>query len=192
MARPRDPEISQRVVDACVELLGEVGRAGLTRAAVARRAGVSLPAVHRRFADVDEILLAVATSTHERVRDLEPGPTPPTLRAWLMAGLNRTVDVMAAEPRLRREAAELLAAASGNTQLDAVFGASLATERTEGLAVVERARESGEIRADVDAEALLDLAAAAAYYRLLWRGQILEPGDVDSVVDLVMSGAAPR
>jgi len=60
VARPRDRSIDRAVIDACVELLEEVGRHRLSREQIARRAGVSLPAVNRRFDSVDDILLAVA------------------------------------------------------------------------------------------------------------------------------------
>lgn len=191
MARPRDPAIDTRIVDACVEMLGEVGRAGLSRAAIARRAEVSLPAVNRRFADVDEILLAVASSRHVGVRALKPEPEAATFRDWLASRLGHTIAVMNAQPTIRRQASELLAAACGNPTLDETFRASLAIERNEGLAAIERAKRAGEMRQDINTDALLDLVAAATYYRLIWRGEVLDTGEVESVVDLLVESTRP-
>ena len=39
-------------------------------------------------------------------------------------------------------------------------------------------------------EALLDLAAGAAYYRLLWRGVALTEKQVEPLVDLILTGAS--
>ena len=47
--RPRDARIDSAVLDAAAALLGEVGYADLTVAAIADRAGTSRPAVYRRW-----------------------------------------------------------------------------------------------------------------------------------------------
>ena len=44
--------------------------------------------------------------------------------------------------------------------------------------------------AEVDGEALLDLAAGAAYYRLLWRGVALTEKQAEPLVDLILTGAS--
>lgn len=192
MARPRDPRIDRLVVDACVELLDERGRAGLSRAQVAERAGVSLPAVNRRFADVDEILVQVArTPGRPPDREERAGPAAPqTLRDHLVTGLTSIARGFDGGG-VRRAAAELLAAAAGNPDIDQAFRATLADLRAEGLAWVERAKEAGEIDEDTDAELLLDLVTGSAYYRLLWRGQAISEDEVAGVVDLVLRGARP-
>jgi len=193
VARPRDETIDRKVVDACVALLQEHGRAGLSRARIAARAGVSLPAVNRRFADVEEILLAVAR-TPGTARDPE-GSTPPppeadSLRAHLVGRLTALARTLTQVP-LRRSAAEILAAAAGDPRIDEAFQATLATLRADGLALVARAQAAGEVAEDVDGELLLDLVTGSAYYRLLWRGRAITEREVEQVVDLVLRGAAP-
>jgi len=184
--RPRDRSIDAAVVDACVELLDEVGRHRLSRDQIARRAGVSLPAVNRRFASVDDILLAVART---------PGSVPQrpegidSLRSFLVASLTATARYLEARPS-RRAASELLAAAAGDERIGSAFESTLAGLRAEGLAWVEHARARGEVGAEVDGEALLDLAAGAAYYRLLWRGVALTEKQVEPLVDLILTGAS--
>jgi len=183
MPRPRDPSIDRAVVDACVELLDEVGRSRLSRAAIARRAGVSLPAVNRRFASVDEIILEIARTPMHPVGSL---PEAPGLRPHLVALLRRAAGVLARQP-IRRSAAELLAAAAGDEQIDEAFQASLRAVREETLTAVDRAREHGELAADADGELLLDLLVGAMYYRLLWRGERLGESDVEPLVDHVLA-----
>ncbi|WP_170219196.1 TetR-like C-terminal domain-containing protein [Nocardioides litoris] len=191
MARPRDPSIDDKVARACVELLGEVGRAGMTRAAVARRAGVGLPSVNRRYDDVDEVILATISPRPEvGARLVEVGPG--SLRAWMVARLTVTARGMQAEPALRRQAAELMAAATGHPGIDDAFAASLAQDRAEGLEHARAAQDRGEVRPDVDLEALLDLLAASAFYRLVWRGSAPREDEVEGIVDLLLEGARPR
>lgn len=178
------------IVAACVDLLEEVGRHGLSRAQIARRAGVSVPAVTRRFESVDDVLLAVA-----RTPGREPGSSTTaaatSLREFLVLSLTASVQAFS-QGRVRRPASELLAAVAGSPAIDEVFQATLIQVRDEGLTWIRRARESGEVRVDVDPEMILDAVTGAAYYRLLWRGQAIQEADVEPLVDLVLGGAAPR
>lgn len=188
MARPRDASIDRAVIDACLALLDEVGRHRLSREQIARRAGVSLPAVNRRFASVDDILLEIA-----RTPPHEPGTLEgvDSLRSFLVAALQRAARMLAATP-VRRSASELLAAAAGDERIAKAFQSTLADLRSEGLAWVEHARERGEVADHVDGETLLDMVNGALYYRLLWRGETLSEAEVEPLVDLILSGAAPR
>lgn len=187
MARPRDPSIDQAIARACFELLAEHGRARMSREQIARRAGVSLPALTRRFATVDDALLAALRA------DPEPVPLPPvtSLREFLVASLTRTARGTAG-PGLRRSSAELMAAAAGDDRIADAFQTALADTRAEGHRWIAEARDRGELRTDVDADTLLDLLAGAAYYPLLWRGESLAENRVTAVVDLLLDGAAPR
>jgi AcrR family transcriptional regulator len=182
--RPRDPSIDRAIIDACVELLGEEGRSRLSRDRIARRAGVSLPAVNRRFGSVDEIIRAIASTPMH-----EPGSLPPAtdLRSHLVARLTRAARTQARLP-IRRSAAELIAAAAGDEQIDEAFAGSLARVRAETLELIDRARETGELPPDADGELLLDLLDGALYYRLLWRNTRLAEADVETLVDTVLAG----
>ena len=184
--RPRDPEIDRAVVAACVQLLDEVGRAGLTRALVARRAGVSLPAVNRRFDDIDDVLLAVAATPGGEPEE----PTDGDLRTFLVRTLTRLSRAFAAGV-VRRPAAELLAAAAGDERIEKAFGASLADVRAAGIEHVRRAQRDGAVVADLPPDLVLDLVHGAAYYRLLWRGEAVTAAEVEPLVDVVLRGCAP-
>lgn len=185
MARPRDPSIDQAVIEACVELLDEVGRHRLSRDQIARRAGVSLPAVIRRFGSVDDILVAVASTPMRRPDTLAGADS---LRSFLVLSLRRTARTMATMP-IRRPAAEMLAAAAGDERIGKAANTSLGDIRAEGLRWVEWARDRGQVAPEVDGELLLDLVNGAAYYRLLWRGEVLSQDEVEPLVDLILVGA---
>lgn len=186
MGRPRDRSIDRAVIFACVELLDEVGRHRLSRDQIARRAGVSLPAVNRRFDSVDDILVAVASTPMHEPRALSGADS---LRSFLVMSLTRTARTFAATP-IRRSASELLAAAAGDERIEKALETTLADLRADGLGWVEWARDRGEVDPEVDGETLLDLANGAVYYRLLWRGEAITEDEVEPLVDLILTGAA--
>lgn len=179
------------MIEACVQLLDEVGRQRLTRERIARRAALSLPSVTRRYASVDDVLLAVARTPPRPPAGEPPAEHAHSLRDYLIASLTRTARAFAAGG-IRRPASELLAAAAGDTRIDKAFRVALAGLRGDGLAWVEHARRIGEIDPDVNGELLLDLVTGGAYYRLLWRGEPVPLEEVTDIVDLVLRGAQPR
>jgi len=174
------------VIDACLELLDEQGRHQLSRERIARRAGVSLPAVNRRFASVDDILLAIASTPFHDPHGL---PEADSLRSFLVLSLRRTARTFATGS-IRRPASEMLAAAAGDERIQEALEASLANLRAEALGWVEWARERGEIARGVDGETLLDLINGSVYYRLLWRGEAIGEDEVEPLVDWILAGAA--
>ena len=176
------------MVDACVELLAEVGRHQLSRDQIARRAGVSLPAVNRRFDSVDDILLAVASTPIYEPYAL---PEADSLRSFLVLSLTRTSRTFSRMP-IRRPSSELLAAAAGDERIEKALTTTLAHLRTEGLGWVEWARQRGEVVSTVDGDTLLDLVQGAVYYRLLWRGEVITEAEVEPLVDLILAGARPH
>jgi AcrR family transcriptional regulator len=66
----RSRETLTRLLDAAAALLSEQGREAATVPAIARRAGLSVGVVYRRFADKDALLRAVYERVHERFRVL--------------------------------------------------------------------------------------------------------------------------
>jgi Tetracyclin repressor-like, C-terminal domain len=51
-----------------------------------------------------------------------------------------------------------------------------------------RAIERGEMRADADVQALIDLLYGAIYYRLLLHTRPLEPEQIDAALDITFEG----
>jgi AcrR family transcriptional regulator len=182
VARPRDSAIDRAIIVAALELLEEVGRQRLSRDQIARRAGVSLPAVNRRFGSVDEIMAAIVRTP---LYVETPLPETEDLRAHLVAVLGRAVDTFARVP-IRRPTAEILAAAAGDPQIAAAFAASLQSVQAGTIERIEQARDRGELRPDTDPQLFLDLLNGALYYRLLWRGQTMTRDEVLPLVDLLL------
>ena len=67
MARPRDPNLEDRILKAARRLWRKEGQNGLTLRAVARVARTNTPAVYRRFPHRDDILRALLQQTKQEV-----------------------------------------------------------------------------------------------------------------------------
>ena len=66
--RPRDPGVDQAILVATIQLLSEVGYTRVTVAEVARRAGVSKPAIYRRWSQKSQLVVeAMVTQMPTRV-----------------------------------------------------------------------------------------------------------------------------
>jgi hypothetical protein len=88
----------------------------------------------------------------------------------------------------------VLVDAAGDPELHAIFRATLVEPRRAALReVVERAIARGELRDDLDVEALIDLLSAPYLYRLLIDGGDLEHAfaRVPGYLDVLLRGAAP-
>lgn len=68
-ARGEGERLREEVVEASAALIAEHGQEALSLRAIARRAGITAPAIYRHFADVEEIRQAVTTSTFDKLAD---------------------------------------------------------------------------------------------------------------------------
>jgi len=106
--RPADPDIEQRVIAAALAVYGEVGWAGFTLDAVARRAPVGKAALYRRWPTKEALLLAAFEHLAEPP---EPGGKPVGLRECLITMAGQVVDMFVGPkamvlPRILIEAAQ--------------------------------------------------------------------------------------
>lgn len=179
--RPRDEAAERAILDAVVELLGEVGFTQLTIGGVAARAGVGKPTVYRRWPSKGELVV-------DAMARLAP---PATIRrtADPRADLRRLVRQVATElvtPPLGATVIILLAemhADPGLTQLvqDRVAG----PRRSVLAAIIEDAVADGVLRADTDATMMLDLTLGSVVFRWLTTGKTPPPSAMERTVDVV-------
>lgn len=104
MARPRDPQVDDRIIDAARSLLAEHGLSAVTVTAAAERAGVSRPSVYRRYRDTEDLLMAVLFTDLEThwtaVRESPPETTDPL--ELLLEVSRRFFEYYARNPRVSR------------------------------------------------------------------------------------------
>lgn len=147
--RPREDRVDDAVRAAVLQLLGTSGYAGTTIDRMAAEAGVGKGALYRRWRSKAEIVFACV------VHPTELGPPPDT------GSLAGDLEVVAGIVRERLGdpiAAIALAALASELRDEPRLGGALqerlfAEERRWFVAILERARERGELRAErVDPE----------------------------------------
>ena len=75
-------------------------------------------------------------------------------------------------------------------ELDGAYSEIVADKRARSAAVVHRAIERGDFRADVDVEAVVDAFVSPVFYRLLVTNAPLDRAFRAAVVDAVMRAYA--
>ncbi|MEV0237228.1 TetR/AcrR family transcriptional regulator [Nonomuraea sp. NPDC050786] len=189
--RPRDTQVDERVLRIAADLIFERGYTGLSIDEVAEQAGVAKTTLYRRWPTKDHLAVAVVARLQADHEIDETGD----IRADLVNNLDK---IAAALNRMRaaggREgpsagvAGELVAAAARHDDIGKLAREQYAERNALGLALIERARVRGELRADLDAEALFDQLAGALYYRVLITGAPVDRAYVERLVSSALEG----
>lgn len=186
MARPRQPDIDDRLLAAWQELAVERAYGAITMEAVAERAGVGKPALYRRYPS--KAHLAFAASIGESV---PPVPSDHgDLASDLLDAVRALVASLASVPR------EVFAERISAAIADADFARQV-QEVTSGPAsdavtlVWERARRRGEVDPALDGRAVLDDLAGALIFRALVRHREVDDAYLRGVVARFVRAVAP-
>lgn len=186
-ARParRGAPVVDRTLQAVLEELGRHGYAALRVEDVATRAGVNKTTVYRRWPTKEALVRAALASITERHGQAST-PDTGSVREDLLVVARRVFAAM--RSREGRTIMRMLAAEDPDPQVLRIARSIQQTREHIPRAVLERARARGEVRADVDAELVLDVVRGACEHALA-RSVKLDERFVTSVVDLVLAGA---
>lgn len=186
MARPRDPDVEDRILGAARHIADTDGIDRVTIAAVARLAGVGRPTVYRRWPTRAALLFELQLA----------GTVPPTLpdlgsfRADLIAALTHLHAVLGLFDR-EVHAEQMAAMISDRSFAESVWAQRWIPDRERILQLWERAVDRGEVDPSVDGRALVDdLVAATVFRLLLWHDE--DPSWIEPLVDRFRLGAEPR
>jgi AcrR family transcriptional regulator len=164
--RKRDPARDGDILDATLEVLAEVGYAGLTMDLVAARARAGKATVYRRWPSKAELIVdAVARMKRGQV-DLEHLPDTGTLRGDLL-GLYRPQPTAEGERRLKIMAGLTSLISHDQAFADAANAAVVQPWADAHLIFLRRAVDRGEIPASADIETLSQVIPSMAAYRAL-------------------------
>lgn len=183
--RPRDPAIDAAIRDAALVLLDEVGSAGLTVEAVARRAGTTKPTIYRRWPTLSALLLDALTV---RLGALEAPDTGCTI-----CDLSDAIKLyVGAFQRMPPDAlASLLADCNGDPERREAFMTALFDPPRRAVGqVLDGAISRGDLRDDVDRDLLLDLLASLVHYRALFGHASTSDAEVERAVHALLRGVA--
>jgi AcrR family transcriptional regulator len=186
--RGPSPRVRADALAATLAELAEGGFAALSLERVARRAGVHKTTLYRRWGTREELVLEAML---ERAADRISVPDTGSLREDLLE-LARTAAANAATP----EVAAMARAVAAESPHDSKLAAANRRFWTERLAldavIVERAIERGEVAAETNAQRVIEAVLGPIHLRLLLTGEAVDRSFLETIVELVVDGVAPR
>ncbi|MFG2118367.1 TetR/AcrR family transcriptional regulator [Streptomyces sp. NPDC048710] len=187
--RPRSEAVERAILEGVVKLLEDgVPLAELSIERVARTAGVGKATIYRRWSGKEELFVDV-------VRAAEP-PDPVLPGTSLRDDLVVLLESLRQRGLASRSSAILhnvYAQMKSSPKIWAAYHANvIAPRRALSLEVLRRARQSGELRADVDLELANDMFMGPMLVRSVMRpNDDLPEGLAEQIVDTVLEGLRP-
>jgi AcrR family transcriptional regulator len=175
--------MDQAILGATIDLLSEVGYVRVTVAEVARRAGVSKPAIYRRWAQKSQLVVEAM------VTQMRTGVPPDTGTAAgdLLALTEQLIAALTLTP-LGRVLPGLVAEMAADDVLAASYRELIiGPTQMRWRSAVERGIARGELNTDTDLDFVLDALAGPLYFRLLITGDPIDAGYARAAVDLVLA-----
>ena len=184
----RNPASEAAILNAAAEILSEVGLAGFSIDAVARRAHAGKPTIYRWWPSKAHLLLDVYTRLKSsRMPDPDTGTLEGDIRTFLTELMRFWIGNTGNTGGVYRS---LIAEAQGDAKAAEALRA-YSKERTEHTArMFERAKARGEMRPDADSLAASDLLSAYAW-KLLLTDRLKGSEDmIDKVTSILVHGLA--
>ena len=182
--RPRDPEVDTAILEAAQHLLATRGFAGTSVESVARDAGVTKPTVYKRWPTKADL----ATAALAHLQAAEDPPSGGTARARLLTILS-SFQRNLLRPNGMAMVGTVLVEEERNPELLALFRRRILGPRRAMLrTVLEEARAEGELRADVDCDAAVNMIIGSYYARYL-AGEAIPRDWPERVITTLWQGA---
>ncbi|WP_431044721.1 TetR/AcrR family transcriptional regulator [Streptomyces sp. P1-3] len=203
MANKTAPDASRRsersrraILDAALELVGELGYPKLTVEAIAARAGVGKQTIYRWWPSKAAVLLEAFAAPGEGAAAESGGgyelPDTGDLEADLKLVLRATVDEMNS-PKYDLPARALTAEGVVDPELGAEFVSRLLEPQLQlYVKRLRAAQEAGQVDPDIDPRIALELLVGPIAHRWLLRTLPLSHEHADAVVEMTLRGLAPR
>jgi AcrR family transcriptional regulator len=173
---------SQAILDATIELLAEVGYDRMTMDTVALRARASKATIYRHWPDKTALVLEALRRRGALVPELaDTGSLRGDLELYVRESVTSTAGI---DGRL---VVGLLAVASRDPELASVLAQQFHEEQLPGItALVDRARERGEVGRDVDSLVISEALPGTLIMHLLVLGLPGDEGFIGRLVDDVL------
>jgi AcrR family transcriptional regulator len=191
LGRKRDHSRDAAILDATLEVLAEVGLAGMTMDLVAARAGAGKATIYRRWTSKTELVIDAVEHLKRIQVDLEDLPDTGTLRGDLL-GLFKPPSTEENERRLKSMAGIATLLSQERVLADAANAAVIQPWAEAHLTLMQRAASRGEIAEDADLRTLSQILPSMAAYRSLVQRQPFDHEFLVSMVDGVILPALRR
>lgn len=181
--RPREPEVDRRILDAALQLMAQSGYVRMSMDQVAAAAQVTKPTIYRRYSGKMQLALAAIVAYCEQEPPLYSGDTRGDLIAQ-MENFRRGLD----RPNGMAMLGTVLAEEHETPELLASFRRHLVAPRRAAIgAILQRARERGELRPDADLELAANMLVGG-YYAHYLAGRPFPDDWAARAVDAVLAG----
>lgn len=161
--RPLDENVDTAILDTAWRLLLEDGYARMSIARVAEEARVGRPAIYRRYKDKSELVAAVLADKQARNAPIDTGSARGDLIAHLEFARRRFVIELAGTMIVEgRKHPELL---------EGFRHGMLRPRVGDIVAALERGKDRGEVRRDLDSEVAVHAVLGAFMYHRIATGQ---------------------
>jgi AcrR family transcriptional regulator len=186
---PRNPDRTEVIRQATLDLALELGFNGLSIEAVAARAGVGKHTIYRRWSSKGALFL-------DAVLSLDPGaleyPDTGDVAADLRTQVHAAIDLVGRPPF-----GPLYRALLGEAQHDRAIAAAvnerfITPQRERTIARLEAARAQGQIAPDFDLDLAMELWSGPLYYRFLVTQEPMTHEYADRVLEALLLGMSPR
>lgn len=185
--RPRDAALQERAMQAVIDLI-DAGKT-VTAGEVVERSGVSRAALYRRWETLNELIAAALDVGRVVPQPPEHLATREALRYGYPTSGQQLQGNPVPEGRIRQR---LLLALTDPDLQHKYWNAHVSRRREPLIAILQRAQNAGEVRADVDLEAALDLLSGVYYYQIVARGADLsDPATLErcsAAMDIIWDG----
>ena len=187
--RRRSSRSHAAILESTVDLLCELGFAGLTIEGVAARAGVGKSTIYRHWRSKAELVIEAFGSLIRTAPPVHTGD----LRTDLVERV-RNVSAVISSPPLAPILPSLLDAAERDPELAELHRHFTALRRRGVLDVLDAGMAAGTVAPGCDVELVADLLAGPVFYRRLISRAPLGPAFADRLVDALLpliTGSAP-
>lgn len=179
--RPRSEKVRTAVIQSTLSLLERVGFDELTIEAVAARARVGKATIYRWWPTKADLVIDVfATAVEDELRF----PTGSSALTSIHQQMRRWVPIFRGP--LGQIVSTVIGAGQSDPEILRAFRAHWTEpRRVEARRILQRAQHEGLVRADLDADLILDLFYGPLYLRLMLKHAPLDENFVDKVFDVV-------
>jgi AcrR family transcriptional regulator len=163
--RPRSTQSHQAILQATLELLGEVGFERMSIDGIATRAGVGKTTIYRRYDSKEELVADAIESLREEIVIPETGNLWGDIDVLIRNAAQITLSSLG-----RQTVAMIISTASSNSQFAQIYWAKYLQPRRRAFAVViERAKARNEIQTEVDPDLVFDIMSGIMLYALVFQ-----------------------
>ncbi|WP_157521353.1 TetR/AcrR family transcriptional regulator [Mycobacterium sp. ACS4331] len=185
--RPRDDRLDAAIVEATIAETAAKGWTGATIEGIAARAGVGRGSIYRRWSSKYDLFQYVASCITRPADGVDTGSFVEDLFAALLP-----IAEMLTQPELSAILPSLLAEAGTDESIRSTVRTFARRCRQQTFEAVQRAGQRGDIPADTDADALVDMLAGALVYRRLLLGEPTDADAIRALIDQAVRSCSPE